>query len=130
MPVEDRRLGAPVAHLFVYGSLVDPRCLDEVLGHRFAGERLRARLDGFERVLTDRYAYPFLVVQPAHSVDGILVMDLSPAQFDVLDQYEDVGAGVYERIAVEVEAWSCGPQPIYLAAQTYVAGAQLRSTVS
>jgi hypothetical protein len=37
---------------------------------------------------------------------------------------------MYERIAVEVEAWSCGPRPIRLTAHTYVAGEQLRSTVS
>src|SRR5260370_22484124 len=37
--------GTPtMEHLFVYGSLVEPRCLDEVLGHPFMGERLRARL--------------------------------------------------------------------------------------
>lgn len=119
-----------MAHLFVYGSLVDPRCLDKVLGHGFAGERLRARLEGFERVMTERYAYPFLVSEPTQSVDGILIMDVTPAELAALDRYEDVDTGVYERIAVEVEAWSCGPRPIRLTAHTYVAGAQLRSTVS
>jgi gamma-glutamylcyclotransferase (GGCT)/AIG2-like uncharacterized protein YtfP len=128
--VETRLPGSPAAHLFVYGSLVDPRCLDKVLGHRFAGERLRARLDGFERVQSDHYAYPFLVAQPERTVDGIVVMDVSPSELDALDRYEEVGAGMYERIAVEVEAWGCGPRPIVLAAQTYIAGAQLRSTVT
>ena len=44
-------VGSDAANLFVYGSLVDPRKLDEVLGYHFLGERLRARLSGFERVM-------------------------------------------------------------------------------
>jgi gamma-glutamylcyclotransferase (GGCT)/AIG2-like uncharacterized protein YtfP len=117
-------------HLFVYGSLVDPRRLDEVLGHRFGGERVRARLAGFERVESDGYAYPFLVRQPTRFVDGILVMDLSPRDLAVLDRYEDVAAGVYERVNVEVETWRCGPSSTYVQAQTYVGGQVLRSTAS
>ena len=70
------RTQSPVcAHLFVYGSLVNPVCLDEVLGHRHAGERLAARLADFERTLVEGYPYPFIVVSAGRSVDGVLVMD-------------------------------------------------------
>jgi gamma-glutamylcyclotransferase (GGCT)/AIG2-like uncharacterized protein YtfP len=122
--------GAGAAHLFVYGSLVDPRRLDAVLGHRFSGERLRARLEGFERIGSAELGYPYLVEQPTSFVDGVLIMDLSPGDLDVLDRYEDVDTGVYERIVVEVEAWGCGPRPAHLEAHTYVGGSKLRSTAS
>jgi len=112
----------------VYGSLVDPRKLDEVLGYHFLGERLRARLSGFERVMSDGFGYPFLVAQPAHVVEGILIMDLSASDLDVLDRYEEVEADLYQRIAVEVETWGCGPRPALLPAHTYVAGPRLQST--
>jgi len=116
--------------LFVYGSLVDPRRLDDVLGYRFGGERLRARLPGFERVTGEGFDYPFLVERASAFVDGVLILDLSPTDLDVLDRYEEVDEGLYRRIPVEVETWGCGPRPAYLPAQTYVGGARLRSTAS
>jgi gamma-glutamylcyclotransferase (GGCT)/AIG2-like uncharacterized protein YtfP len=111
--------------VFVYGSLADPRCLDAVLGRRHTHERLRAHLDGFRRVATGAYAYPFIVAAPAEGVDGILVMNLTEEDLEVLDEYEEVAAGTYTRIAVEVEAWGCGPRAMRFAADTYVAGTEL-----
>src|SRR5215471_5043850 len=107
-------------HLFVYGSLVDPRCLDGVLGHKHLGERLEARLAGYRRVTSPTYGYPFLVVDPGSRVDGVLLMDLSPYDFQVLDRYEDIASGVYRREPVQVEAWGCGSRPIYVQADVYV----------
>lgn len=112
-------------HLFVYGTLVDPLKLDEVIGHRHMGERLRARLHGFERIAPGDYPYPYLVPSPDAAVEGILVMDLSATDFDALDVYEEVALGLYERLRVEVEAWGCGPHSAYLQAHTYVGGARL-----
>jgi gamma-glutamylcyclotransferase (GGCT)/AIG2-like uncharacterized protein YtfP len=109
-------------HLFVYGSLVQPTCLDEVLGHRHTGERLAARLAEFQRVTTSSYPYPFIVATPGASVEGVLVMDLGTYDLEVLDRYEEVESGVYCRQRVEVEAWGCGAHPIYVPADTYVAG--------
>ena len=117
-------------HLFVYGSLVEPRRLDEVLGFHFLGERLRARLAGYERVTTESLGYPFLMARAEHMVDGILIMDLSPNDMDVLDRYEDVDTGLYKRVAVEVETWGCGPSPTFVQAQTYVGGPRLQSTLN
>jgi gamma-glutamylcyclotransferase (GGCT)/AIG2-like uncharacterized protein YtfP len=109
-------------HLFVYGSLVDPRRLDEVLGYKFAGERLRARLPGYQRVVSDNFGYPFIVERADHVVQGVLIMDLSQHDLDVLDLYEELQSGFYSRASVEVETWGCGPRPIFIRAETYVAG--------
>jgi gamma-glutamylcyclotransferase (GGCT)/AIG2-like uncharacterized protein YtfP len=112
-------------HLFAYGSLVDPDCLEEVLGHPHAGERLAARLVGYQRIVPMTYAYPFIVPDAESSVDGVLVMDLSPHDMQALDRYEDVETGVYARELVEVEAWGCGPRALRLRAVTYVACPEL-----
>jgi len=120
---------ADARHLFVYGSLVQPTRLDEVLGHRHPGERLEARLADFRRVVEPSYPYPFVVAAPGESVDGVLLMDLTAYDLQVLDRYEEVESGVYRREPVEVEAWGCGARPIYVRADTYVAGPVLaRST--
>jgi hypothetical protein len=108
-----------VIHLFVY------RTLDEVLGYRPAGERLPARLADYERLVLDTFDYPLIVPRPGHSVAGILVMDLSPHDLDVLDRYEGVECGNYSRASVDVEAWGCGPRPLVVGAQAYVAGPNL-----
>jgi hypothetical protein len=113
-------------HLFVYGSLVDPRCLDEVLGHKHAGERLAARLTGYRRVTRPDFAYWFIVEAPGSRVDGVLLMDLSPYDFQVLDRYEDIGSGLYSREPVQVEAWGCGAQALHLEADVYVGGPTLK----
>jgi gamma-glutamylcyclotransferase (GGCT)/AIG2-like uncharacterized protein YtfP len=109
-------------HLFVYGTLVDPACLDEVLGHKHQGERLAARLRGFERVLSPTFAYPYVVESEGSFVDGVLVMDLSPYDMQVLDRYEEVESGVYRREPVQVDAFGCGPNPLHVQADVYVAG--------
>lgn len=118
-------------HLFVYGSLVQPTCLDEVLGHRHAGERFAARLADYGQMTEPNYPYPFIISAPGQSVDGVLLMDLTPCDLQVLDRYEEVESGVYRREPVEVEAWGCGARPIHVRADTYVAGPVLaRSTAT
>ena len=112
-------------HVFVYGSLVDPQRLREVLGYPPPGERLRATLRGFARRMVDDYAYPFIVADPEAHVEGVLVLDLSARDLERLDDYEEVDAHIYTRSAVEVEAWGCGPRGRRVAAYTYVAGPRL-----
>jgi gamma-glutamylcyclotransferase (GGCT)/AIG2-like uncharacterized protein YtfP len=116
-------------HLFVYGSLVDPRRLREVLGHAPPGEVVRARLRGYRRVTSPAYEYPFVVEDAGSSVYGLLVMDLGAAELQSLDAYEDVAEGVYCRVRVEVEVWGCGPRRVRLEAETYAAGPALRGGV-
>lgn len=114
-------------HLFVYGSLVDPACLDGVLGHRHPGERLAARLLGYRRQMKEGFDWPFIVAADGAAVDGILLMDLTPYDLHVLDRYEEVEFGIYQRVPVEVEAWGCGARPIYVRAATYLAGPGLHA---
>ena len=111
--------------LFAYGSLVEPGCLDEVLGYRHLGERLRARLTGYQRITSATYPYPYIVEATEQCVDGVLLMNLSPSELQILDRYEEVDAGIYRRQLIEVEAWGCGPQPMRLHAHAYVAGPAL-----
>jgi gamma-glutamylcyclotransferase (GGCT)/AIG2-like uncharacterized protein YtfP len=124
---EPRRGGI---HLFVYGSLVDPRRLDEVLGYRFDGERLSAHLADHERVSVDGFEWPFIVPSPGHTVVGVLIMDLTARELDILDRYEEVHLGFYSRASVDVEAWGCGPRPVSVAAQAYVAGSSLARLIA
>jgi gamma-glutamylcyclotransferase (GGCT)/AIG2-like uncharacterized protein YtfP len=115
------------SHLFVYGSLTDPRTVDRVLGHAHRGERLRARLLGYERVQHAGYGYPFLLARAGGRVEGILLMDLGLADLDRLDAYEQVDQGFYTRTGVEVEAFGCGPRAAHLQVETYIGGPVLRN---
>jgi gamma-glutamylcyclotransferase (GGCT)/AIG2-like uncharacterized protein YtfP len=116
-------------HVFVYGTLVDRRVLEEVIGHPHMGEVLRAQLKGFRRTVGEGFDYSFLVEQTGGSVDGLLIMDLSSADVEVLDRYEDVGNGLYRRLDVEVEVFGCGPRACIMQAGTYVAGEALLQRV-
>ena len=64
----------------------------------------------------------FIVEAEGSSVEGVLVMDLSPYDLQALDRYEEVDAGVYHREPVQVEAWGCGPSPMRVRAEAYLAG--------
>ncbi|GAC1325361.1 MAG: hypothetical protein NVSMB2_23920 [Chloroflexota bacterium] len=114
-------------HVFVYGSLVDPRQLDAVLGHRHTGERLAARLSGYTRVTTSDYPYPYLVEAADGGVDGVLIMDLAAGDVAALDTYEEVDQAVYCRVHVHVDVSGCGLRSMRLPAEVYVAGPRLRA---
>jgi gamma-glutamylcyclotransferase (GGCT)/AIG2-like uncharacterized protein YtfP len=116
--------------VFAYGTLIEPGLLDRVLGHKHLGERLAARLVGYERISVPAYPYPYVVPRPGASVDGVLLMDLSAYDMQALDRYEEVKSGVYRREAVEVEGWGCGPRPIYVQADVYAAGQQLQASTA
>ena len=124
------KLSGEARHLFAYGSLVDPAQLEAVLGHKHLGERLAARLPGYRRVTAASYDYPFVVQSADAWVDGVLVVDLSTYDMQVLDRYEEVDSGVYRRAPVQVEAWGCGPSPMSVSAEVYVAGATLEALAS
>jgi len=111
--------------LFVYGTLVDPARVDEVLEHRYTGERLRARLLGYHRVVTERYPFPFIVAAQGGVVDGVVLEDLSSDDLRMLDRYEEVDERVYCREIAEVELWGCGPSTPRALAYVYVAGPML-----
>jgi gamma-glutamylcyclotransferase (GGCT)/AIG2-like uncharacterized protein YtfP len=117
-------------HLFVYGSLTDPRTVDRVLGHAHRGERFRARLAGYQRVQHAAYGYPFLVARDGAEVEGVLLMDLGARELEILDAYEEVDQGLYVRAPVEVEVWGCGPRSAHMQVETYVGGPALRNLVT
>lgn len=90
--------------LFVYGTLTDPRVREHVLGRRLSLEVAPARLRGYRRVTRPDYAYPFVVPSGGDAiVDGLAISGLTGADYALLDEYEDVDAGTYERVQVDVE---------------------------
>jgi gamma-glutamylcyclotransferase (GGCT)/AIG2-like uncharacterized protein YtfP len=109
-------------HLFVYGSLMDREVLEGVIGHAHRGQRLRARLNGYEKVAVAGWDYPALVPRAEAHTEGVLITDLSEPDLQRLDRYEEVTEGVYRRAAVTAEVWQPGPTRTRVAAQTYVAG--------
>ena len=50
------------------------------------------------------FDYPFVVpAEPDARVEGELFLGLQPADYTILDDYEDVDEGLYERVMVTVE---------------------------
>lgn len=84
--------------LFVYGSLLDPACREGLLGHPVAARP--AHLEGY-RVAHGRYFY--LVAAPGARTEGLLLLDLSAADFAILDRYEELPR-LYTRESAEVIA--------------------------
>jgi gamma-glutamylcyclotransferase (GGCT)/AIG2-like uncharacterized protein YtfP len=90
--------------LFIYGSLRDLRVRARLLGERTDLITCPAILHGYARQMVSDSEYPFVV--PAASdarVDGELLLGLQPADYAILDSYEDVDEGLYLRVTVTVE---------------------------
>ena len=97
--------------LFVYGTLMDPRCVRRLTGCQFRARP--ATLHGWARTV-GRHGYP--VIDPARGarVEGLLLDDVDDGALRALDAYEDEGR-LYRRQAVYVSVDGC---PI--ACQAYV----------
>jgi gamma-glutamylcyclotransferase (GGCT)/AIG2-like uncharacterized protein YtfP len=113
----------------VYGSLVRPGVLNSVIGRPHEGERLRARILDYQRIVSPLYDYPFVVPQAGAVTEGVLIMDLTEPDFRALDEYEDVEQSVYERVSVDVSCLGCGPTEMLASASLYVAGPALLAQV-
>jgi len=75
--------------LFVYGTLRDPELLAGVLARPLrANAALAAVAPGFRAVLYPNRIYPALRRAPGEAAPGLLLMDLSPFERDLLDAYE------------------------------------------
>ncbi len=75
--------------LFVYGTLRDPDLLAAVLGRPLRTGAVHAvRAPGFRPVHYPGRIYPALIRVPGASADGLLLTDISPFEFDLLDAYE------------------------------------------
>ncbi len=82
--------------LFVYGTLLDRFHREQVLGHPV--RTVSARLPGYERL---RKRYFCVVPRAGGEVPGLLLLDLSEADFQILDRYEEVPR-LYTRARAEV----------------------------
>jgi gamma-glutamylcyclotransferase (GGCT)/AIG2-like uncharacterized protein YtfP len=90
--------------LFIYGSLRDPGVRARLLGHRDGLSTRPAVLRGYVRMLVPGFGYPFVVpAESAAQVEGDLLIGLTSADYAVLDEYEDVEDGLYQRAVVVVE---------------------------
>lgn len=74
------------ALLFVYGTLRDPELVHGVLERGPA--MVPAVLPGFAAVHYPGRIYPALVRAPGASAEGLVLTDLSPFEYDLLDAYE------------------------------------------
>lgn len=81
--------------LFVYGTLLEPVCRERLLGHPVPTRP--GRLEDY-RLARGRYFY--LVVAPGARTEGLLLLDLSAADFAILDRYEELPR-LYTRETVE-----------------------------
>lgn len=75
--------------LFVYGTLRDPQMLEAVLARPLRAEGFEAATaPGFVAVQYPGRAYPALVRRPGALAPGLLLMDLTPFELDLLDAFE------------------------------------------
>jgi gamma-glutamylcyclotransferase (GGCT)/AIG2-like uncharacterized protein YtfP len=75
--------------LFVYGTLRDPDLLDGVLGRsRKTTVALPAAAPGFAVVHYPGRVYPAMVRRPGAVAVGLVLTDLTPFEFDLLDAFE------------------------------------------
>ena len=89
--------------LFVYGSLRDPDLRTFLFGERADLATRPANLPRFSRHHSAAIGYPYIVPDPSSRVEGELLLGLGAGDYAILDAYEDVEDGLYERVAVTVE---------------------------
>lgn len=136
--------------LFVYGTLRDPDLLSGVLARPLsAAAMLPAVAPGFAALHYPGRIYPALVRAPGAAAPGLLLIDLSPFERDLLDAFEGAeyrrtlipvmaGEELHEAFsylpAIEVpasaaswtlEAWQATHKPRVLGAET-AGAAQIR----
>ena len=73
--------------LFVYGTLRDPDLLSAVLG-RSTAATAAATAPGFAVVYYPGRIYPALVRRPGAAAPGLVLLDLTPFEQDLLDAFE------------------------------------------
>ena len=108
--------------LFVYGTLMDPAVRARVLGVQALVTARPARLTGYRRLAIPGFEYPVVAAgAPEDVVEGQLLDRLTTDDYALLDEYEDVGDGLYARVQVTVDTED-GQQ----ASWVYVQGRSLR----
>lgn len=87
--------------LFVYGSLMFPEVFSIVLGRTVQNEDLSdATLTGYRRIAVPGRTYPTGIVSSGSLIRGKLIRDLSDADLERLDAYEE---SFYVRKTVDVQ---------------------------
>ncbi|MFE2181381.1 gamma-glutamylcyclotransferase family protein [Streptomyces sp. NPDC059455] len=81
------RLAARPDVLFVYGTLQFPTVLEGLIGRIPVGKPTTAR--GWRAAALEHRVYPGLVPAPGRTATGLLLEDLSEAEWKVLDDFED-----------------------------------------
>ncbi|MFN8524071.1 MAG: gamma-glutamylcyclotransferase family protein [Chloroflexota bacterium] len=94
--------------LFVYGTLMDPSVRRAVLGERRDLEVVRAMLPDHRRFRVTGFDYPYVAPELGSIVEGMVLLGLADEDLVVLDDYEDVAEGLYERRMVTVRMLTCG----------------------
>jgi gamma-glutamylcyclotransferase (GGCT)/AIG2-like uncharacterized protein YtfP len=84
------------ATLFVYGSLVDAARREAILGRRV--ETAAATIRDYER---GRGRYYYLRKRSGVATSGLILLNLTPRDFAILDRYEEVPT-LYTREKAEV----------------------------
>jgi gamma-glutamylcyclotransferase (GGCT)/AIG2-like uncharacterized protein YtfP len=86
----------PAATLFVYGSLLDPARREAIIGRRI--DTMPATLHNYE---PGQARYFYVRRRSGASTAGLLLLNLTPDDFQALDRYEEIPR-LYTRDKVEV----------------------------
>lgn len=98
---------APVTlPLFVYGTLLDPEFVANLLERPFIPES--AELFDFELLDLPGLLYPVVQAASGSKVQGRLYRHLAEKDFDRLDAYEGVAEGLYQRATAKIVAVASG----------------------
>ena len=84
--------------LFVYGTLLDPACVERVTGRRYRSRP--ATLHGWARTIGE-HGYPEIRPTADAEVEGHILDDIDDDALRALDAYEDEGL-TYRRLPVSV----------------------------
>lgn len=110
-------------HLFVYGLLTFPEIVQAVTGKQYQTQpallREHRRYGLSQSPLSA--AVPILVEETAAVTEGVLLLDVSDADFVRLDHFEEIDSGHYLRKTVRVES-----NGQWYSADVYLAGPILR----
>lgn len=104
--------------LFVYGELRSPGLLQEQLGR--VPPLCAAVARGYRRRRNPETGHFEAVPSPGGRVPGLLVEDLRRGDLQILDRFEGVARGLYERSRTDVEI--VGRTRESVEAEIYVAG--------